>query len=251
MKYSICLEPILQNYDFYDRIKIAADLGFDGIEFWEPNFDMERIGRLAAQNHIQVAGCCMLNQWSIVLTSDAGKVVKNLEETIDFVSGCGCNSLLAMGGSVNSRGDSQKLVIIDNLKRMAEVAERRGVNIYVEPLNSYVDHKGYYLDSAHVGYEIIRCVGSERVKLLYDCYHMQIMEGNLIETLTGNLNHTGHIHVACVPGRNEPHIGEINYPNIMKSVKKAGYDRFVGLEYWPTYDDMQSLADSLACIKNI
>jgi len=249
-KYSICLEPVLENVDFYDRIKIATDLGFDGIEFWDPTEkDMKKIGKLSSEYNIPVVGCTLLNQWTIRANDDSELVVENLRNTIDFTEPLGCRSFILMTGESESKADTQKNILIENLKRMAEVAEKKGVTLLLESLNTLVDHKGYYLDSAYLGYEIVKCVGSERVKLLYDCYHMQIMEGNLIDNITKNVKFTGHIHCAGVPGRNEPYIGEINYPNVLKSAVDEGFKGYIGLEYWPTCDDMESMAASLSYLK--
>ena len=117
------------------------------------------------------------------------------------------------------------------------------MTVNLEALNSLVDHKGYYLDSSAVGFEIVKCVGCDNIKLLYDIYHMQIMEGNIIENITRNIDLIGHIHAAGVPGRHEPHLGENDYRFILKAVEKAGYKGFFGLEYFPSYDSRQSLAD--------
>lgn len=249
-KYSICLEPVLNDMEFCDRIKVAADIGFDAIEFWEPTEkNIGRIGKLTAEHNIPVIGCTLLNQWEIRANDDIGRILKNLEHTIEFTAECGCTTFMLMTGDIESRVDSQKNILIENLKKMADLAEKKSVTLLLESLNSLVDHKGYYLDSACLGYEIIKCVGSDRVKFLFDCYHMQIMEGNLIENMVRNLKYTGHVHCAGVPGRNEPFIGEINYPNVIKSALNAGYDGYFGLEYWPTYENIQSLIDSLACLK--
>jgi hydroxypyruvate isomerase len=106
--------------------------------------------------------------------------------------------------------------------------------VVVEPLNVLVDHPGYYLTASAEGFEILDEVGSQAVKLLFDIYHQQITEGNLLANIVPHIKQIGHFHVADVPGRHEPGTGEINYANVFHAIDKAGYEGFVGLEYWPT-----------------
>ena len=250
VKFSVCLEPLLSDLELCDRIKVAADIGFQGVEIWDPiGKNVDKIGKKALESGIPVIGCCLLDQWGIRANAETSTILKNLEKTIDFASAMDCKSFILLTGDVETKFDTQKSTLIYNLLHMTEIAEKRDVTLMLEPLNSYVDHKGYYLDSAHVGFEIVRAVDSKRVKLLYDCYHMQIMEGNLIDTMTKNISHIGHVHCAGVPGRNEIFNGEINYNDVIKNLDKIGYDHYVGVEYWPTYDDIQSLRDTIEYLK--
>jgi hydroxypyruvate isomerase len=258
-KFSLCIEPVFPELDFYDRITAAADLGFNAIEFWDPaGRDTTRIGRLAAQNHLSVATCCLKDAWSNRLNQPTEKVLANYIESARIAKDMGCQSLIALAGDeaskhpaegVESQDCDQKEILVDNLKRLAETADREGVTVNVEALNSLVDHKGYYLDSAQTGFEIIKRVGCRHIKLLYDVYHMQIMEGNLIQTITGSIEWIGHFHSAGVPGRHELFTGEIHYPAVVKAIDAAGYPGFFGLEYWPSYDHHQSLKDVMAYLK--
>ena len=135
--------------------------------------------------------------------------------------------------------------IVACLKAIRPLAEREGVVFVLEPLNTLVDHKGYYLDSSVESFEIIREVNSPNIKLLYDVYHMQIMEGNIIDTIKANIDLIGHFHIADVPGRNEPGTGELNYANIMKAIRKTGYPDYIGMEYSPTGASMDAVKSTL------
>jgi len=252
VKKSLCIEPVLTTMDFYDRIKVAAEIGFDAIEFWDPiDKDVSKIGKLAADNKIDVAVCCVRNAWSTRMNFPPSIVVENIRESIKLAKEMGCHSLIALSGDVEGKTDSQKNILIENLKRVADIAVKENVTIVVEALNSIVDHKGYYLDSSYIGFEIMKSVGCENIKLLYDVYHMQIMEGNLIDNIKKNIEFIGHFHSAGVPGRHEHFNGEINYKNILKAIEETGYSKYFGLEYWPTYDDKQSLKDVLEYLNNI
>jgi len=113
--------------------------------------------------------------------------------------------------------------------------------LVLEPLNVYVDHVGYYLYSSQEGFDIVEAVGSKNVKLLFDLYHQQIMEGNLIRNSTNNIYKIGHFHAAGSPGRHELYIGEVNYPEVFKAIDEAGYRGYVGFEYFPVEESTKGI----------
>lgn len=249
-KFSLCIEPVMTDIDFYDRIKAAAELGLDAIEFWDPaDKDISKIGKLAAQNNISVAICCVKGAWANRMNLPAPQVIKNVTESVKIAKDMGCNSLIGLSGDTEGRADSQKNILIENLKRVTDVLVRENVTLNLETLNSLVDHKGYYLDSSYAAFEIVKAVGCDHIKILYDVYHMQIMEGNVIENVRRNIDFIGHYHSAGVPGRHEHFNGESHYGNILKTIDDSGYDRFFGLEYWPTYDNRKSISDVLKYLK--
>jgi hydroxypyruvate isomerase len=113
----------------------------------------------------------------------------------------------------------------------------------VEPLHPQENHLDYYLDHVGEAFAIVDEVGSPYVKVLFDIYHVQIMDGNLIATIRQNTARIGHFHVGDVPGRHEPGTGEINYANVFKAIRELGYRDFVAMEYVPAKDVMTTLAD--------
>ena len=249
-KFSLCIEPVLTHIDFYDRIKVAAELGLDAIEFWDPvGKDIAKISRLASENKIAVAICCVQGAWTNRMNFPAPLVVKNVAESTRLAKEMGCNSLIALSGDIEGRSDTQKNILIENLKRIADILVQENITLNLEALNSLVDHKGYYLDSSYVGFEIIKSVGCDNIKLLYDVYHMQIMEGNIMENVKRNIDFIGHFHSAGVPGRHEHFNGESDYKNILRTIDDSGYDRFFGLEYWPAYDHRKSITNVLKYLK--
>ena len=122
---------------------------------------------------------------------------------------------------------------LDTLKRCGALAEQNGVTLVLEPLNSLYDHVGNYLTTPDKAARLVQEVASPSIRMLYDIYHMQIMTGNIINTLTKYREEIGYIHVADVPGRKEPDTGEINYPNVFKALRDLGFIGFVGLECFP------------------
>ncbi len=135
------------------------------------------------------------------------------------------------------------------LREAAPVLEKNGMAAIVEILNTYVNHAGYFLYRVRDGAELVDRVGSPNVKLLFDIYHVQIMEGNLIENIRSNIDRIGHFHIGDVPGRHEPGTGEINYRNVFKAIYELG-DRFSGscaLEYGP----LAPLEENLAAMRKL
>lgn len=251
MKFSLCIEPIFENYDFYDRIKIAADCGLDAIEFWDPaDRDTDKIGTITQSCGIDVAICTTAAPWDLRMNANYTKVEKSVKESIKKAKAMNCSSLIGLSGDIDSAKNTQKGILINNLKLVKDVCEEEGVTLNMEILNSYIDHKGYYLDCSHEGFEIVRCAHSDNIKVLFDIYHMQIMEGNIISTIKANIDKIGHFHSAGVPGRHEPYIGEINYPGIIAEIKKLDYDGYFGLEYWPTFENKASLEKVMIYLKS-
>lgn len=131
----------------------------------------------------------------------------------------------------------QRQNCIAALKEVAPLAHEANVILLLEPLNIRVDHPGYFLVHSDEAFEIIDQVNSPSVKLLFDVYHQQISEGNVIATITKNITRIGHFHIADVPGRHEPGTGEINYVNVLQAIVQSGYRGFIGLEFIPSRDD--------------
>ena len=255
MKYSLCIEAVLKNQvDFYDRIALAADLGYDAVEFWDPvDKDINKIARLSAAHNIPVAICCVKNAWNDLfrMSQDPARVLKNVTESAKIAKDLGCPSLIGLSGDVKGHAYDETPALIANLSRCAEVLEKEGVTLCMEALNSIVNHKGYFLDSSFVGFNILKAVNSPNVRLLYDCYHMQIMEGNMVDNVTDNISRIGHFHSAGVPGRHELMDSELNYAKIIRTVESLGYDRYFGLEFFTSYDPMKSLRDTVEYLRSI
>jgi hydroxypyruvate isomerase len=159
-------------------------------------------------------------------------------------------SVICMAGDRKGISDEEGM---DNcqviLKEAVKIAEDHDVTLCMELLNSKVDHPGYMCDNYTWGFELCRRVDSPRFKMLFDIYHMQIMEGDLIATIRKNIQHIGHFHTAGVPGRHElDENQEIYYPAVMRAIVETGYDGYVAHEYTPTRDPLQSLVQAVkAC----
>lgn len=251
MKYSVCVESIFEDISIYDRIELVKEFNPDAVEFWDiSQYDLKRLGELVSRYNLPVSDCCLNHNWNIRMNAPFEMVKKNVLESIETGKAVGCDTFICMSGDVVGKTDNQKLIITENLKRLSELCEKEHVTLILEALNTIYDHKGYYLDSAYDAFEIVKAVDSPYVKVLFDCYHMQIMQGNLINTIKDNIDYIGHIHSAGVPGRHELHLGETKYPLIIKTLEECGYDGYFGLEYFPSYENRKSLEDVFEYIRS-
>ncbi|HMG19095.1 MAG TPA: TIM barrel protein [Gemmatimonadales bacterium] len=174
-------------------------------------------------------------------------LVGELERALPLAPQHGVPNLIAMFGNRQGRTDAQATeACVAGLRRIAPLAERHGVTICVELLNSKVDHADYQGDRTAFGASIIDKVGSPRVKLLYDIYHMQIMEGDVIRTIRQHASHIAHFHTGGVPGRHElDDTQELNYRAVAKAIADTGFTGFVAHEFVPTREPLRSLREAV------
>jgi len=175
-------------------------------------------------------------------------LVKNYTDHIDYVADAGYTNLICFSG--NRKGMDEETGLnncVTGLKKIMSHAEKRGVLIQMELLNSKVDHKDYMCDKSAWGVELCKRLGSPNFKLLFDIYHMQIDEGDIIHTIQKNYNYFGHYHTGGVPGRNEiDESQELYYPAIMKAIVGTGFTGYVAQEFIPTNQDpMASLKKAI------
>jgi hydroxypyruvate isomerase len=166
-------------------------------------------------------------------------LIKNYTEHIELVAAAGYKNLICFSGNKNGMDDETGLKnAAAGLKQIMALAEKKGVIIQMELFNSKVDHKDYMCDNTAWGVELCKRIGSPNFKLLYDIYHMQINEGDVIRTLTNNHEFIGHYHTAGVPGRHEiDESQELFYPAIMKAIVATGYKGYVAQEFIPLAKD--------------
>jgi len=154
--------------------------------------------------------------------------------------------LLMSGNAIQGRiHDEQYASLLEGAKRAGELVAAANLTAIVEPLNSLVNHKGFFLTTCVEGAKLIRQVDNPHVRLLFDIYHEQVQEGNVIRTLSEAADIVAVFHVADNPGRNDPGTGEINYRNVYKAIQKTGYSGFVAMEYLPLGDQVESLTKAL------
>jgi len=171
------------------------------------------------------------------------RLVAESERLLPLVAAAGLPNMIVFSGNRGGMSDGEGLAnCVAGLKRITPLAERLGVTVCMELLNSRVDHKDYMCDRTPWGAELVRQVGSPRFKFLYDIYHMQIMEGDVIRTIRDHFDAIGHFHTAGVPGRHElDESQELNYPAIMRAIADLGYTGYIGQEFIPVREPLASL----------
>ena len=176
------------------------------------------------------------------------ELIASYEEVIPKAANAGLDKIICFSGNRNGMSDEQGLEnCAKGLKRLMATAEKYKVTLSMELLNSKVNHKDYMCDHTKWGVELVKMVGSERFKLLYDIYHMQIMEGDVIATIKEYHPYISHYHTGGVPGRNEiDDTQELYYPAIMKAIIETGYKGFVAQEFIPKRKEpLDSLKQSI------
>lgn len=166
-------------------------------------------------------------------------LIKDFEEAIPLVAKAGYKNLICFSGNRNGMDDKTGMDnCAEGLKKIMKLAETNGVIIQMELFNSKIDHKDYMCDKSAWGVELCKKIGSENFKLLYDIYHMQINEGDVIRTIKDNHQYFGHYHTAGVPGRHEiDETQELFYPAIMRAIVATGYKDYVAQEFMPSSKD--------------
>jgi hydroxypyruvate isomerase len=228
-----------------DLCKAVKPLGIDSIELVGPDAwpVLKQHGMTCALGN--GAGMGIAKGFNRVEYHD--KLVADFEPLIEKAAAAGIPTIICMSGNREGMDDETGLKnCAIGVKRLMPLAEKKGVTIAMELLNSKVNHKDYMCDHTAWGVELCKSVGSERFKLLYDIYHMQIDEGDLIATITKNIQYIAHFHTGGVPGRNEiDGTQEINYTAVMNAIAKTGYQGWIGHEFIPKHDPLKSLAQAV------
>ena len=254
MQYSVCIDSIYPQENLKEKLEKIKQAGFKFIEFWDwRDKDLE----LIINSGLKVTNFSGNRVSSLTLDSKE-KIIQEVNASIDAAKKLKCKHIMLLSdvlendGSVkiNSISSGKKFLrLYDNLRTLAEIAEERDTKLVIEPLNTLKDHKNYYLDNFQKTLELIQLINSEHLKILYDIYHMQIMEGNILDTLQKYCQFIGYIHIANVPYRCEPWAGELDFKFILKELSKvysgfAGFEFFVkekSFTYKKLYDWIQSL----------
>ncbi len=245
MRLCVPIPCFFKNTDFCDAIRKVAELGFDAIETYNwKNLDLEAVRETLDETGVELLSMCT-TEFNLTDPEKRTAWVEGLRETCEAAKLLGVRKLITqVGQDTGADREIQHKSIVEGLREGVEILEKAGVTIMIEPLNTYVNHPGYYLWSAVEGFEIIREVNHPNVKLIFDIYHQQVMEGNIIPNITANLDCIAHLHGAGHPGRHEMQFGESDYKNIIAAVDKAGYTGAIGLEYGPLMDPIESLIEA-------
>lgn len=252
IRQSICYPLFMpKEMQLEDLIKTAAEIGYDAIELWSRPADFEAIMALAKQYGLVVASMSghMSLPDGLNKRSNHARIEAELKTSIDLAAQHGIPGLICFSGNRQPHMSEIEAIeaVADGLRRIAPYAEKMGVNLNLELLNSKVDHPGYQCDHTAWGVAVCERVNSPNVKLLYDIYHMAIMEGDVIRTLRENIQWIGHFHTAGNPGRNDlDDTQELNYTGICRAIATTNYEFYVGHEFRPKGDPIEALKQTFA-----
>ena len=246
---TVMLWTVYRDLPFSQRLEKVAEAGYHAVELvgefkdWKPQ-DFAEARRKKRELGMEFDGTCGV--W--LPLADAGKRAAFLKAVRDFIPTMHeleCTSLIMQTGNkiLGLSSEEMHANCIETLKRGGDIAAENNIELLIENIDPEENPK-YFLTSSAEGFEIVRSVGNSHVKFLYDLFHEQIAEGNLIEKLEKNLDLVGLVHVADVPGRHHPGTGEINYPNIFRKLAELRYSRYVAMEFNALGDAVQELRDA-------
>ena len=248
IQQSLCY-PFFQQADTDPDTVFArlVEIGYPAVEFHFRNEKVDAMVEQARGHGLTVCSICGHRSLTVGMNNpdEHDRIENELRENIDFAAAHDIPGLICFTGNVND-GQSERDAMdatVRGFKRIAPYAEQNNVTLNLELLNSKIDHEGYQCDHTAWGVRVCEQVDSPNMKLLYDIYHMQIMEGDVIRTLGDNIQHIGHIHTAGVPGRYDlDDEQELNYPAICRALASSGYTGYVGHEFSPKGDPLTAAA---------
>jgi hydroxypyruvate isomerase len=249
--YAVNLDTWFKQVPFEQRFALAQQHNFKFIEFWS-------VDRGNGTKASALRGLCDANGLTVVQFAPAWPnfadpaklpdLVKVTETAIADARTLNCTQFTVTGHSLieGMSREAQLAGYLAGLMRMAPMLEAAGITALVEPFNR-VNHLNHLLNGSQPGLPMIRAVNSPKVKLLWDFYHMQLEDGDLIEKFTAGADQVAHVQIGDVPGRHQPGTGEVNHANLLKAVRAAGYRGKIGLEFLPLdQDDAKAVQDMLA-----
>ena len=251
MKIAANLTMMFNEHDFMDRFTAAASAGFKGVEYLFPyDYPADAIGDALDANGLkQVLFDFPAGDWAngdrgIAVQPDrVGEFQDGIGLAVEYATALGCKRLTCLAGIPDDGTDPEvaEQTMIRNLQFAADAAARIDAIVLVEPLNTR-DVPGTFVSRSSHGAQIIRAADRANVRLQFDVYHTQIMEGDLATKFSELLPMIGHVQIADNPGRHEPGSGEINYPFVLNHIANSGYDGWIGAEYMPAGNTQDGLS---------
>lgn len=246
MKISPCIDTVYKGVPQARALEELSALGYQYFEFWHlGDHDLDEMKRLMEKYALTLVNFDA-DEVPLSAPEERENFIQAMDRAFRAAELLGASHITVLSG--NDTGAPRQLQhdsLVAGLKAVAPEAERLGVTVVLEASNRRVNRPNNYLTSADEAFQIIDEVGSPRVKMLYDVYHQQISEGDLLSRILPNLQKIGHFHAAGVPDRHELDACEINYDYVLRRIAQAGYDQWIGLEYFPA----RSSADGLKILK--
>lgn len=251
MRLSACIEMLFvqEEPDVVERMRLAAEAGFDRIEFWHwRNKDIADIDKARRELGLSIAGLLAEPVTNLTDSACHDEFLAGLEQSIAVARRLEAPVLIAQAGNeLPGRPRAQQhQAIIAALGRAADLLAGTGVVVALEPLNTRIDHPGYYLSSTEEGLDIVDAVGRPEIKLLYDIYHSMVMGEEPSHVLAGRVDRIAHLHIADHPGRHQPGTGGLALAEALAWIESQGYAGAAGLEFLPKGATLPAVAEARA-----
>lgn len=251
-RFAANLSMLFTEAPFLERFSLARAAGFDGVEFLFPYaYAKDQLQQALAQNHLtQVLFNLPPGDWDAgergiaCLPDRVAEFRAGVDQALDYAQALGCRQVNCLAGlrPTTVTEDEAWQTLVANVGYAADKLAGQGITLCLEAINSRVDMPGFALDTSGKVLALIEQVDADNVRLQYDVYHMQIMEGDLVRSMECLLPWIGHIQFADNPGRHEPGTGEINFSNVFGAIDRMGYDGWVSAEYRPSGKTADSLS---------
>lgn len=248
---------------FEEKLEVAAGAGCQSVELvgehveWT-NEKAAEMKKAARSLNLAMDTIIATPDWgkrpvSMVIPEQRDAFLADVNNAINWAQRLEIPQIILMSGNAvpGKSYEQQYASLIEGTKRAGDMAARANVTMIVEPLNSKVNHKGFFLTTCVEGLRLIKQVDNPHVRLLFDIYHEQVQIGNVTRTLTEAAPYVAVYHIADNPGRNDPGTGEMNYENIYSAIKKTGYSGYVTMEYLPLGDQSASLQKSVKHMRSV
>jgi hydroxypyruvate isomerase len=242
---------------FDEKLETAARAGMQSVELtgeyvqWS-DADIARVKKAAASFGLGMDTLLGSPDWgkrpvSMVDPAHREAFLADVHNAIGYARKLEIPQIILMSGNaIPGRAYAEQYAsLLEGARRAGDLAAEAKVTMIVEPLNSLINHKGFFLTTCTEGLKLIREVDNPHVRLLFDLYHEQVQQGNVIRTLTEAAPEVAVFHVADNPGRNDPGTGEMDYPNIYKAIQKTGFGGYLTMEYLPAGDQVASLTKAV------
>jgi hydroxypyruvate isomerase len=246
---------------FEEKLETAAKAGLQSVELvgeysaWT-DADIDRVKKLARSLRLGMDTISATPNWkrdpiSMVDPAQRSNLLKEVEKNLTFARKLEIPMALLMSGdAIEGKSYAEQWAsLVEGCKRCGDVAAKAGITLIVEPLNTKVNHKGYFLDSCVAGLKLMKEVDHPNIRLLFDIYHEQVQLGDVIRTIQAAAPYVKVFHIADNPGRNEPGTGEMNYDNIYRAIKKLNYSGYITMEYLPLGDPVASLKKAVDAMR--
>ena len=257
MPYAFCLEMLYTEFPFPDRLPAAKKDGIEYIEFWDwRDKDLNLLNQHRNKLNLKVSNISGNRRYGMVDPAERQFFLREITDTIMIARDLDCPRIMLLVQRLMANGEANPLPeqLSDNQKvdqviacgnEIAVIADQLDIDVVVEPLNSIIDHPGYFLNSSSLAFRIIKEINHPRIKILYDIYHMAVMGENILRDLEKNLDLIGYIHVADKPGRYEPGSGEIEYKIIFPVLRSLRFRGMIGFECYASGKDSQRAVQNI------